>query len=314
MRGFILGAGFGTRLKPITEHLPKALVPLGAEPVLGRNLRYLWSQGFETIGVNSHFFHAQMEQFASKFDVPFTLFHESGAIRGTGGALQFAREFLGQEDTFFVLNVDVVSNFNIRQMGECFKKSSDICSLVAVPVDKGGTIAYNSESMQFMEVASKKSALPGAATADFTGCAFYRREFLELLSDDDFSILPLWEKAKQMSLGVGVLFPENRYWIDIGKPGSYAQIYFDYLDKNVEFGISSDMICDFEHKICYNRNVSSDVKDNLGPYSWVESAHLPPGVSIQKSIVWRNANSVSELISEKIVTPWGDVPFQTAAG
>ncbi|KMQ51612.1 nucleotidyl transferase [Chitinispirillum alkaliphilum] len=309
MRGFILCAGFGTRLKPITDHVPKALVPVCGEPLLMRNLRFLRQQGFCDLAVNTHYFHQQIESVASNSHIPFRIFHEADSIRGTGGAFDFAREFLAGDDTFFIMNVDMVNNFNIREMGERFRQSSNICSLVTVPSKNRGTILYDTETLSYIDVVSPEKIYPkGVSRGDFTGCAFYRKEFLELVSAEDFSILPVWKKALELGLGVGVEFPDTDYWIDIGTPKAYAQLHFDYMDRLVSLDIPSGMDCDFEKKICCNRDIGSEILENIGPYSWVEQGKFSDDASVERCVIWPGGE-VKGRVSRTIVTPWGNVEF-----
>ena len=94
LTGFILAAGFGTRLRPLTDHLPKALISVCGKPLLQRALEFYENNRVKPIGVNSHHFPEFIKSFKNNSAIPFELFHETGAIRGTGGALLFAREFL----------------------------------------------------------------------------------------------------------------------------------------------------------------------------------------------------------------------------
>ena len=63
LTGFVLAAGFGTRLQPLTDRLPKALVPICGTPLLQHVLEWYKSQGIARIGVNSHYFPEHIESF-----------------------------------------------------------------------------------------------------------------------------------------------------------------------------------------------------------------------------------------------------------
>ena len=163
MTGFILAAGYGTRFLPITAHIPKALVSVAGKPLLSRALNFLKSHGFETIGVNSHYLSAQIEQFRDSSSIPFEIFHEE-KIRGTGGALFFAREFLSQDDIFFVLNVDIVCQFDLNPAIQFFKDSSFSCLLIAFrPSHGNGTIVYDLESRTYLGTTSEEGSFPTSA-------------------------------------------------------------------------------------------------------------------------------------------------------
>ncbi|MCL2688663.1 MAG: sugar phosphate nucleotidyltransferase [Chitinispirillia bacterium] len=227
MIAFILAAGFGTRLKPITDTLPKALVPVCGEPLLAHNLRRLHKSGvFSSFGVNSHYLHDQMEKFQKESPIPFQLFYESEKIRGTGGALDFARNFLNSDDTFLIANVDILNKFDIVELADRFTRSGRICSLVSIPVDDKGTILYDNVNDNFLDVVSQKKSYPQANEAEFTGVTFYRREFLNYVNGDDFSVIPVWQRAAAAGDVPNIIIPQKSasWWMDIGTHEALSQI------------------------------------------------------------------------------------------
>jgi NDP-sugar pyrophosphorylase family protein len=233
MRGFILAAGFGTRLKPITDTLPKALVPVRGEPLLTHNLRALHKSGvFSAIGVNSHYLHEAMEQYQRKSPIPFELFYESGKIRGTGGALYFAKDFLSGDDTFLIANVDILHKFDIAELANEFINSGRVCSLVSIPTEGIGTVLYDNVTGDFLGVSDDREALAPIKTsgkiseAEFAGVAFYRREFLDFVNESDFSVIPIWKRASSAGRVPGIVVPNKdaSWWMDIGTREALAKI------------------------------------------------------------------------------------------
>jgi NDP-sugar pyrophosphorylase family protein len=237
MRAFILAAGFGTRLKPLTDSVPKALIPVCGEPLLAHNLRVLHkSRVFSAIGVNSHYLNDQMERFQKDSPIPFELFYEEGKIRGTGGALHFARDFLARDDTFFIANVDIIHKFDLRELSSRFINSKRICSLVSIPVESNGTILYDGSTGDFLGVGADRDKYPAASEAEFTGVAFYRREFLDFVNSDDFSIISVWKRAVGEGSVPSILVPEKSalWWMDIGTREALAKIQADVNDGKVD--------------------------------------------------------------------------------
>jgi NDP-sugar pyrophosphorylase family protein len=241
MRGFILAAGFGTRLKPLTDSVPKALIPVCGEPLLAHNLRILYNSGiFSAIGVNSHYLHEQMVRFQKDSPIPFELFYEEGKIRGTGGALDFAREFLAGDDTFLIANVDIIHKFDLRELLSRFINSGRICSLVSIPAENNGTVFYDNANSDFLGVSADRDDFLRLgrkfSEAEFTGVAFYRREFLDFVNSDDFSIIPVWKRAGGEGCVPSILVPEKSasWWIDIGTREAVAKIHSDVKDGKVD--------------------------------------------------------------------------------
>ncbi|MDR0331432.1 MAG: NTP transferase domain-containing protein [Chitinispirillales bacterium] len=229
MKAFILAAGFGTRLRPLTDSVPKALVPVCGEPLLAHNLRVLHKSGvFSAIGVNSHYLHEQMERFQRESAVPFELFYERREIRGTGGALDNARDFLRVDDAFLIANVDILHKFDIAELSTRFMGSGRICSLVSIPASVGkGTVLYDDATGDFLGIGEDRGGLnQQAAEAEFTGVAFYRREFLDFVSGGDFSVIPIWKRAAESGRAPGIIVPERNasWWMDIGTHEALAKI------------------------------------------------------------------------------------------
>ncbi len=101
--GFILAAGFGTRLKPITDHVPKALVPLPDGVLADRALHLLSGSGIRHLGINAHHHAEQINQYALQNNL--TCFHEK-TILGTGGYLMNLGDFLDRP--LVVINCDAI--------------------------------------------------------------------------------------------------------------------------------------------------------------------------------------------------------------
>lgn len=310
MRGFILAAGLGTRLKPITDHIPKALVGVCGKPLLERSIAFLRKNGIETIGVNTHYLAERLFDFQRSSAHPFELFHEKDAIRGTGGAFHFARGFLGGDDTFFVCNVDIVYSFNLPFLIERFLKSDLSCGLLAVKAKGQGSIYYRPDSGTYTGVPIDGPPLPGSVPADFIGAAFYRKDFLEVIEPDDFSVVPVWTRALQKGLKTGVLIVDDCYWRDIGTPASLAQAHFDALEGMVSLDVPERLVVDGDGRRCIPAGLAGSLCRNIGRYAWVETETVPDGCHITKSIVYNGAVLPSgTTVDQKIITPFGEVAF-----
>lgn len=103
MRAMLLAAGFGTRLRPLTETVPKCLVPIHGRPLLDYWLENLTASGVCPLLINTHYLHAKVEEFVrhSKYMDQVTLVHES-TLLGTAGTLIANLEFFGGEDGMLI--------------------------------------------------------------------------------------------------------------------------------------------------------------------------------------------------------------------
>jgi NDP-sugar pyrophosphorylase family protein len=117
MKAFVFAAGLGTRLKPLTDTMPKALVPIQEKPLLGHVMEKLQRSGINEFVVNIHHFGEQIIDYLKKnwSDVPIAISDERAALLETGGAVKKAIPLLGTE-SFLIHNVDILSNANLAQL------------------------------------------------------------------------------------------------------------------------------------------------------------------------------------------------------
>ena len=116
MKALVFAAGLGTRLKPLTDSMPKALVPVCGEPLLYHVLTRLRAAGYDEIAVNVHHFADQIRNYLSEndFGIPILVSDETDLLRETGGGIRHARPFLeGGDAPFLVHNVDILSDLDL---------------------------------------------------------------------------------------------------------------------------------------------------------------------------------------------------------
>lgn len=119
MKALLLSAGLGSRLKPFTDHHPKALAPVNGRSLLEWNIRNLQRFGIWDIVVNVHHFAGQiidLLQQENGFGSNIEISDESDEVLETGGGLKKAAAFLRQEPDFLVMNVDILTNADIAKM------------------------------------------------------------------------------------------------------------------------------------------------------------------------------------------------------
>jgi N-acetyl-alpha-D-muramate 1-phosphate uridylyltransferase len=140
MKAMILAAGFGTRLKPLTDNLPKALVPFGNEPMINYQIKKLKEFGFTEIVINAHHFAGQIIDYFNKnsLEIKINVIEEE-KILGTGGGILNAKKYLKKEDFFLVINVDVFTDFDFSKL-IIFHKSKT--PLASIAVQKRKTKRY----------------------------------------------------------------------------------------------------------------------------------------------------------------------------
>jgi NDP-sugar pyrophosphorylase family protein len=118
-RGMILAAGLGTRLKPWTDHHPKALAVVNGKSLLQRNIEYLQQHGITDVVVNVHHFANQIIdaiQSNNGWGSNITISDETNEVLETGGGLKKAQFFFEGEKNFVLLNVDILTNLDVTAM------------------------------------------------------------------------------------------------------------------------------------------------------------------------------------------------------
>jgi NDP-sugar pyrophosphorylase family protein len=128
----VFSAGLGTRLKPITDTMPKALVPVGGKPLIEHVVRKLKSSGIENVVVNVHHFADMIEKWAAEQDIiPIRISDERGLLLETGGGVLHARSFLEGCGRFLLHNVDIISDLDLKWFTSMVKEGSMAMLLVS---------------------------------------------------------------------------------------------------------------------------------------------------------------------------------------
>ena len=129
----IFAAGMGTRLKPLTDTMPKALVPVGGKPLLQHVIEKLRDAGFDEIIINIHHFGEQIIEFVvseNKFKIRIEFSDERDKLLDTGGAIKKASWFFDDGRPFLLHNVDILSNIDLKQLYNSHLKSNSPATLV----------------------------------------------------------------------------------------------------------------------------------------------------------------------------------------
>ena len=132
-QAMILAAGLGTRLKPLTDTMPKALVPVGGKPLLEWNIRKLQAQGYDRFVVNIHHFAQQIVDYVAQQDyAPLVQFSdETEALLETGGGLKKAQHLFRDDEPILLHNVDILDNVNYDWFRRQHQPDEDAVLLVS---------------------------------------------------------------------------------------------------------------------------------------------------------------------------------------
>lgn len=134
MKAMIFAAGLGTRLKPLTDHMPKALVPVAGRPMLEHVINKLKASGFDEIVINVHHFADQIIDFLKandNFGIQIHISDETDMLLDTGGGIKKASSFF--HEPFLIHNVDILSDVDLKSLYEYHLTSNNDATLLVSP-------------------------------------------------------------------------------------------------------------------------------------------------------------------------------------
>ena len=212
-KAMILAAGFGTRLKPITDSIPKALVPFKNGTMISYQIEKLKSAGIKEIVVNAHHFSEQLIKYFQEndFGVKVDVITEK-EILGTGGGVLNAKEYLQSEDYFLVINVDVFTNFNIELLIKEYESTKPFALLA---VQKRKTSRYLEFDDNFLLNGRIKSDMMKENYFAFNGMHIISNDIFSVSYNNDYrDILDVYLEEKKPVKGFDV---GDSVFIDLGK-------------------------------------------------------------------------------------------------
>lgn len=226
MQALLLSAGLGTRLRPITNTIPKCLVPINGKPLLQIWLENLSSAGIDEFLINTHYLHKQVEDFVkkSKFKDKVTLVYEKKLLN-TGGTLLANKSFFKKNEPFMLVHADNLCFCDFRKFIQTHEqsknchitmmlfKTDDPQSCGIVELDKNGIVQKFHEKV--------KNPPSNLANGAVYICNYVLFDFLESLDkiDIDFSldVIPKY-------LGKINTFLNDDLHIDIGTIKNYEKV------------------------------------------------------------------------------------------
>jgi NDP-sugar pyrophosphorylase family protein len=228
MKAMIFAAGLGTRLKPYTETMPKALVPVAGVPMLEILINHLLKNGINEILINVHHFAGQVIRFLKQnnnFGANITISNEEDLLLDTGGGLKKASWFFKDQQPFLVQNVDVISDLNYKKMLD-FHNSNKALATLAVSDRVTSRYFLLDDQMLVCGWENTKTGETRMARADsqnlarfaFSGIHIIDPAIFNLINNEGkFSIVDTYLELASSNKITGFAHnPEN--WVDMGKP------------------------------------------------------------------------------------------------
>jgi NDP-sugar pyrophosphorylase family protein len=239
MKAIILAAGQGTRLRPLTLHLPKVLAPLNGTPLLQITLNWLRNHGIHQIAINLHHLSDQILDFCgdgSRFGVSITYSKESNLL-GTAGGVKQMEDFF--DDTFLVVYGDILTDLNLSQMLKFHKLKKGIATAAVKKFNlptQVGVVCINREH-QITDFVEKPQTETNHGKLANGAVYILEKEILHhipanKLSDFGYDIFPTIINS---GLDIyGYILGNHEYLTDIGSWGQYEKAIKDVKAKRVK--------------------------------------------------------------------------------
>ncbi len=229
---FLPAAGLGERLRPVTEHLPKPLLPVLGRPLIGIILGKLTSACKGRIGVNLHYKGDLIRAWfnSSPYADRVTYFPED-PILGTGGALKNAERFLSAGH-FIVHNADILLDISFNKLIETHFASGNIATLATHRHPAlSNVVIDDSDRVIDVENPGESRPNPGRAArrTAYTGIAVYSPDILRFLPSGVSHATTAWLAASKAGYKVQTVDFTGSYWSDVGNPVTYARAVLDAL-------------------------------------------------------------------------------------
>ena len=223
---FILGAGLGMRLRPLTENMPKPLLDIGDRPIITYAMEHLRTIGVQRFIVNTH--HCA-EKYSEAFPdnswqgIPITFRHEP-VLLDTGGGIKNIEDIITREDRIIVYNSDIITNLPLAPLlNQHFSRHSEVTlalrssgPLLNVNIDKNACICDMRHILKN----------PGIRSCLFAGIYIIEKRFLKRLQAGKMeSTIPVFvDMIKQDRQAVGGIIIDDGFWHDVGTIEEYNKL------------------------------------------------------------------------------------------
>ena len=245
MKAVILVGGEGTRLRPLTFSIPKAMVPIANRPFLAHMIDYLKAHGIDDVvlamgylpdPIQSHFGDG------GSFDVRLTYIIEDSPL-GTAGAVKNVAEHI--DGTFFVFNGDTFTDIDLTKMLELHRNKHSKVTIALTPVedptvygvvetDNGGRV------QRFVEKPSRNAVTTNMVNA---GAYVIEPEVLDLIPQGEYFMFEHGVFPELLNRGDAIYgYKSDDYWIDIGTPQKYLKVNHDLLLGKASGSIAGELI------------------------------------------------------------------------
>lgn len=241
MKAMVLAAGLGTRLRPLTNDRPKALVEVGGRTLLEITFTRLREFGVREVIVNVHHFADMVQDYLqakNNFEMRIEISREDDLLLDTGGGLKKAGWFFeqksGSEEPFLLHNVDVISNIDLRRMLDFHHAKQALATVAVQDRETSRYLLFD----ELLELCGRKSGRNGKPemvrqarnpqSLAFSGIHIISPHFISMMTERGaFSIINSYLRLAAQGEKIVAFRADEYYWRDLGKPEQVAQAAAD---------------------------------------------------------------------------------------
>lgn len=288
MQVFILGAGLGTRLAPLTHILPKPLMPVFQKPLIQHMMDRFMRAGADEFIVNTSYLDMMWDKAFPCPDpeyrgCPVTFSHEDEPLDSGGGVKKIMP--LWKEGPVIVHNGDILTDIPLEDLLAAHRQSGNLITMALRSVDGNRNVGFDEASGRITDMRHALGVNPG--THQFAGTYIMEPCVADMFPDEEkFSIFPIWKELIEQGKMGGVVF-DWAHWNEIGTP-------VDYLNTLLE--LPSSQRIHPEASIAYGAYVGEDCV--IG-----QDAVIPADCELDDCIVWPRTHVAPGKYRRCILTP-----------
>lgn len=223
-KAMILAAGFGTRLKPLTDNVPKPLIKINGKPMIKNILDKLIEFGINEVTINTHYLSEQIFRYfeSNKFDIKVNITFEP-EILGTGGGIKNAEAYFKGEQDILIYNVDVNSNIDLNIMYEFHKNENPIATLAVQKRNTKRPLLIDDNKniigrQSYDKIYLYKENVENWNPIGFCGIHIVSDKLLSLFNENGFfDIFTSYFRLIKDGWSIKGFLADEYYWSDLGK-------------------------------------------------------------------------------------------------
>ena len=293
---FVLGAGLGTRLRPLTNRRPKPLIPVVNRPLIAHTFDRLLAESVELLVVNTHW---AADAYATAFPessyrgVPLDFREEKPEVLETAGGIKNVEDLIGDEP-FIVHNGDILTDLPLRRALGWHVASGNEVTLVLRSKDGPLQIAFDESTGRIADIGGRLSS-PIASRFLFTGIYIVQPEFLRRIPPaTKISVVPIFCEMIRAGANLGGIVIDEGNWWDLGTREQYLAVHRWLAEggtRNAEW-------------ITASAQISPSAKIE-GATAIGANARVGEGAVLRDCLIWENAEVAPGAVLERCIVTDG---------